>query len=443
MSKSLLLILACYLALSLVYLALVPVGEAPDEPAHFLYARHLADTGSPPPAVGPQRDSFWKSGYVTSNYEWHQPPLYYTLGGLLLRAGRGLGLSQPYTAFPPISPDFPGPARPLFVPVPLAFSEVHLLRLFSTLLGALSLWATAALARRLFPGESGLPDLAAGFLAFLPQFTFLHAYVNNDAPAIAAAGLGLLALIRAATGDPPTARRDWLWAGGAVALALAVKMTAWYLLPLGLLLLAIQSLAAPRSFAATFGHGLHFAGVAALGLLFSRLLWSDFFVRLFHSPHAGGIKSSYLSLEHFGAILPMTHASFWGMFGWVNMPLADPLLWLLDGLLLLGLAGALVWYGRRRRTLTSGQKIGLLLLCAGMGAVIAGFVYFNLAVVQPQGRLLFTALPALAVIFALGWRHWLGHWGSAGVVVLLGLLLAVNLAGLYTVLLPAYGYLAG
>lgn len=443
MSKPLLLIFACYLALSLVYLALVPVGEAPDEPAHFLYARHLADTGNPPPPAPPQRDSFWKNGYVTSHYEWHQPPLYYALGGLLLRAGRSLGLAQPYTAFPPINPDFPGPAQPLFVPVPLAFTEVHLLRLFSTLLGGLSLWATAALARRLFPGERYLPELAAGFLACLPQFTFLHAYATNDAPAIAASGLGLLALIRAATGDPHTARREWLWAGGAVALALAVKMTAWYLLPLGLLLLAVQSLTPARGFAATVGHGLHFAGVAALGLLFSRLLWSDFFVRIFHSPHASGIKDSLLSLDHWGAILPITLASFWGTFGWMNLPLTAPLLRLLDGLLLLGLVGALVWYGQNRRRLTRGQNTGLLLLCAGIGAVIAGFVYFNLAVVQPQGRLLFTALPAVALFFALGWKQWLGRWGGAGVALLLGLLLAVNLAGLYTVLLPAYGYLAG
>lgn len=441
-SKSLLLIFGVYLALAFTYNWASPAGEAPDEPAHFLYAQHMADTGAPPPQAEPQRASFWLNGYVTSNYEWHQPPFYYALNSLLLRLGRAVGLTERYAAFPAISPDFPGLNRPLFVSVPTVFTEVHLARLLSTLLGLGTIWATFALARSLLPGTAWLPELAAGFVAFSPQFTFLHAYVTNDSLAILTSNLTLLALVRVALADPSTARRRWLLAGGAAALAVAAKMTTWYLLPLALILAVVRLLtgrATGRQEATGF---LLFGLLSVTGLLLSRLIWSDFFHRLLDSPQSQGIKPEHLGLAHLQSIFPMAHTSFWGMFGWVNMPLPDHLLWLLDGILLLGLVVGFVWLVRQRGQIDAGQATAFLLLNIAVGAVLLAFWLFNLTILQPQGRFLYTAIAAIAFGVALGWRQWAGRYSGAVTLLLLLVMIGVNLLGLFTVVFANFAVLA-
>lgn len=443
MPRSLLLIATLYLGLTLTYLFALPVGEAPDEPAHFLYAQHLADTGAPPAPPPPQRDSFWKNGFVTSNYEWHHPPLYYALGALVLRAGRFLSLVDRYPAFPAINPDFPGTMRPLFVAAPLRFTEVHLLRLLSALLGLGTVCATFFLARRLLPDALWLPEMSAGFVATIPQFNFLHAYVTNDTLAIFGSSLGLLGLVSVALSGTVERRRSWLLAGCGVAVAVAAKMTTWYLLPLAFLLALIQFLTKPRALAKSVTDFLLFTATATAGLLLSRLLWSDLLQRLFNSPQSKGINPDFLTIAHLRAIFPMAHTSFWGMFGWVNMPLPSPLLWVLDAILLLGLVGAIAWFLRQRRTLSQGQWSGVLLLCAAIGSALAAFWYFNLTVVQPQGRFLFTALPAIGLLVGLGWLHWAGRFRGRMTLGFLLVMAGVNLTGLATVIFPNFNFVAG
>ncbi len=131
------------------------------------------------------------------------------------------------------------------------------------------------------------------------------------------------------------------------------------------------------------------------------------------------------------------------MFGWVNMPLAPQLLWLLDGILLIGFAGAILWLFRRGRGLLPGQQTALALLISAIGAVLVAFWYFNLTAVQPQGRLLFTALPAIGLGVALGWLHWAARYRGAATLLILALMLGVNVAGLTTVIFPNFGLFAG
>lgn len=442
MSKSLLLIFGVYLALAFAYNWASPAGEAPDEPAHFLYAQHMAESGAPPPQAEPQRASFWLNGYVTSNYEWHQPPFYYALNSLLLRLGRAAGLTEPYAAFPAVSPDFPGLNRPLFVSVPFVFTEVHLARLLSTLLGLGTIWATFALARTLLPGRAWLPELAAGFVAFSPQFTFLHAYVTNDSLAILTSNLTLLALVRVALAEGRESRRAWLLAGGAAALAVAAKMTTWYLLPLALILAALRQLTGQDKWGQTASSLLAFGALSIAGLLLSRLIWSDFFHRLLDSPQSQGINPDYFTLDHLRVIWPMAHTSFWGMFGWVNMPLPDHLLWTLDGVLLVGLAGAVVWLVREWARIAPGQASAFALLLIAVGAVLLAFWLFNLTILQPQGRFVYTAISAIAVGVALGWRQWAGRFTGVVALLLLAVMIAVNLLGLFTVVIPNFAVLA-
>ena len=59
-----------YLVLAFYYAVYIPMGKGPDETAHLRYIEHLAQTHRLPvfSAVNPGSD-----------YEFHQPPLYYAL----------------------------------------------------------------------------------------------------------------------------------------------------------------------------------------------------------------------------------------------------------------------------------------------------------------------------------------------------------------------------
>ncbi len=67
-------VLVLYLLLALLYSMIVPIFEAPDEPAHFLYANDLA-AGKGLPILD----------YSKSPKEYHQSPLYYWLVAGILR----------------------------------------------------------------------------------------------------------------------------------------------------------------------------------------------------------------------------------------------------------------------------------------------------------------------------------------------------------------------
>jgi uncharacterized membrane protein SirB2 len=72
--------------------------------------------------------------------------------------------------------------------------------------------------------------------------------------------------------------------------------------------------------------------------------------------------------------------------------------------------------------------------------VAVGFVRFNLSIRQPQGRLLFAALPALVILIALGYRHFSGRrYALVGTSMVL-FTFATNLVCLVGALLPAYAH---
>ena len=438
MPKSLAAIALIYLALTLAYAMLIPPWEAPDEPAHFLYVNTLAETGQPPAPSPPQRNSFWKEGYVTSVYEWYQPPLYYALAAPVIAANRSLALLPSFSGFPEINPPFPL-AVPLFVPLPFRFTEIYLLRILSALIGLATIVTIHAVARRLFPQERGLPALAAGFVAFIPQFNFLHAYVTNDTLAILLSTLGMASLVSVALASQETQRRAWAWAGGIISLALATKMTTWFLLPVAGLLALSLLLTKTRKQSVLLGDITLFGALALVAPLLSWLVWPDLLERLFHSPQAEGFRPEFASLGHFTeTILPLTLSSFWGRFGWMNVLMEPNAVLVLDGIGIVGLIAAAFFLWKHWPSLLFGQRLAVILLLLGFLFVSLLFVVFNLTTVQPQGRYFFPALATIGIFVALGWVRLAGRWRSWAVWLLLAGMVGVNLLVLVRTILPAY-----
>ncbi|RMF28308.1 MAG: hypothetical protein D6759_16100, partial [Chloroflexi bacterium] len=155
----LLLILLAYLVIGFLYAAKTPAWQVPDEPAHYNYVRHLAETGRFPVLEMGDYDQDYLARLTAERfppdlpiepleYEDHQPPLYYLLAAPLYRLTGGRLLP---------------------------------LRLLSLLLGAGLIPLAYAVARTLYPHRPVIALGAAAFVAFLPQHVAMMAGVNNDA----------------------------------------------------------------------------------------------------------------------------------------------------------------------------------------------------------------------------------------------------------------------
>lgn len=428
-------ILLVYVLLALLYSAATPLWEAPDEPSHYLYVEYLAVHGTLPPQSPPQRGYFYEYGFVTSLYEWHQLPLYYALIAPPVAAANALWPGAVPQQFPPVNPEFPRAVR-LFGP-----DVSHVLwqapgpciaRLFSILLGALTLLATYRLALAVAPGRRVAALTATGFMAFIPQFTYLTGYVTNDNLAGLLAALCLSALVDLLARPGVDDRRRVLGAGLLAALALATKLSLLFVLPLGWLVLAMRAWRR-RSVAQGVREAALFTCVAVSLLVVGWALLPGIRARLAYAVTLLEPQPAYLTLAYVADLWPLTHASFWGRFGWMNVPTPVWAATAFDALALVGLAGSL---GRLRDRRASRGAAAVLWVCCGLQVI--AFVRWNLYVLQPQGRFLFPALAALSVLVALGWTRLAGRrsgWAGLGVVLVA---LVVNLTCLFGTLVPAY-----
>ncbi|MBE7471246.1 MAG: glycosyltransferase family 39 protein [Anaerolineales bacterium] len=219
---TLLFILLLHLALSLTYARTIPLGEAPDEPAHLSYAQFIARNGRLPVTLAERREAGYRSAW---------PPLYHFLvAGPLLAVGdapptrlKAVGDTprrliptngQTIAAFIHTADEAP-PWRGL----PLAW---HLSRLISVALTVLSVCLTYTIARRL-TGQRALATAAAALHAFIPQVLFIGSVVNDDNLLIFLSGLIFLSLLTYPTHSSP--RRAFLL-GALLGLATVAKYNA-------------------------------------------------------------------------------------------------------------------------------------------------------------------------------------------------------------------------
>ncbi len=441
-------ILAVYVLLAISYSIVTPLWEAPDEPSHYRYIEYLAMHGTLPPPAPPQRGYFWQYGYATSLYEWYQPPLYYALLAPVIAV---IEVLQPETmphAFPSINPAFQKGARNVFAPIPdrslqsvFTAPGPRIARLVSVLLGLLTLVATYRLALIITNGDEPTALTATGFMAFIPQFTFLTGYISNDNLVHLLSTLCILAYVQWLRYTPVLSTRQIVGAGLLVALALLTKLSLLFVLPLGLLCL-LWRLVRHRSVQWWAWESGLFAGVA-LSLPLGSWLWlPGFRAQMEHAWVRLQIKPARVSLDAIGNLWPLTHTSFWGRFGWMNV--ATPA-WIPTTLTLiacLGLLGsvALVWPGTRHAQETKVSRQALALLWAVCLLVVLGFIRFNVSYVgQAQGRFLFPALSACVILVVLGLFHlggarrrWMVGFGLVSVTLI------INVVSLVGTLLPAY-----
>jgi hypothetical protein len=173
-------ILGAFVILCLVYTWATPPLEASDELWHFGMINFIADTG-----LLPVQQPGVKTPY---EQEGSQPPLYYMISALLVRGIDRSDFDVVRQANPHAVAGIPGnvgnknlvlhdSVHPTLKGTVLA---VYVVRLFSILLGCITIISIYCAASALGLGQPMLPILAASLTVFNPMFLFITASVNND-----------------------------------------------------------------------------------------------------------------------------------------------------------------------------------------------------------------------------------------------------------------------
>ncbi len=494
------LILALFVLLGFSYALLTPVFEASDELWHYPMVRHLAD-GNPLPVqvFDPALAGPW-------NQEASQPPLYYVLAAALTFWIDTSDMAQvrwlnPHvdngviTADGNINLAIHDPAADPWAGTLLA---VRVIRLFSVLLGAATVYLTYRIAVEIAPGRPDVALLAAALNAFLPMFLFISGAVNNDNLAVPLASLALLLMIRIVArrrgGYFPVRWTEWAAVGAVLGLAALTKEGTLGLFPLAFgtaVVAAWQRWEGERGRGDAEEQGSRGAGeqgggrergsggafwVAVRGLAAALVLvvgpaaaiagwwyarnvalygdwlgWNAFIAVL-------GQRATPASLAQLWGERRGFMMSFWGLFGGVNVPMPLWIYAVLNGFLVLCVVGFLVYLLRlargewrawraghgtvRRRLLWAVERhFGLIVIGLFAAAVVYGLVQWATTTWSSQGRLVFTALAALSVLMALGWTalvELLGRLRSGLVAAPAVFLFVVAAAAPWLWIRPAY-----
>ena len=386
---------AAFVVLWVAYASAIPPFEGQDEIWHAIYTQTLARGELPvqPRERAPGVEMFQQK-------EGTQPPLYYALAapafvGTDIETLRRSAVHNPHGSVG--GPDVLD-NRNLFAHPPDG-SEIDgrmwLARGVSGLFGLGTVVLAYLSARLVAPTRGGVALLAGGLTAFLPGFLFVSALVSNDAAVAFFGALGLYVALRG----------DYGWGAGAVVgLAALTKSSGLLVGPLVLVGLGLRPDAWARVVAvAAFVGGWWYARNLALYGELTALrrhlgrddLWSEL-------PTAREIVLD----------LPGLAMSFVGLFGWFSVPM-DGWAYALYGLVLAGgLAGL-----TKLRAMPDVSRRGLLLCLGWLLLVFAALLFSRLIFQSFHGRLLYPALTALALLWAIGMPRQLARLALAALAI--------------------------
>jgi hypothetical protein len=160
-------------------------------------------------------------------------------------------------------------------------------------------------------------------------------------------------------------------------------------------------------------------------------MWVDSWFR------GASISSELVDWRFLGALARETLVSFWARFGWLSVDLPRATAVAAGAYAVVGAAGLLLLVRRGPR----GAHVSRGLLVAGSAVAAASGAWAKNAVAdpQPQGRLLFGAVAATAVLVACGWRFaWPPRARGVASAVMVTVLLCINLYAVTRTLPDAY-----
>ncbi len=421
-------LLAVFVLLSLSYNAVQPLFEAPDEGDHFAYADYLARERRLPDLAHD----------LAVSHEIIQPPLYYAAVALLIGPFDRSNLADISRLNPDwfdkdvnanhrsVANQYIHTAAETF-PYQGAARAVHVARLFSTLLGALTVLLVYATARMLADvaqpadGAGLLPFLAAALTALNPKFIHVSSIVSNDIAITFAATLACWWMVRIVIDVPSPlsifrSRASFLLLGIMVGIAVLSKVTGLALLvPAGLLVVykARQSPAAVR-----FRDALLSGLLIAAGLALAAGPWLIYNAVHYGSPLAWSqvqaanqtlLRQPPLNLPQLIGAMPEVLVSYWGVIGielryppWVDWVFAVGLVAAVLGVV------RLAYRAWRRRATEAALRYPLfaalsILLVWELALFISYAAWLRDYVGTENSRLILPGVALVVIAVAAGW----------------------------------------
>lgn len=410
------LIIGCFVILAVQYARATPFFEAPDEGAHFLYVHNILEE-SALPKLPKNREEVIGDDDPTQvwSLERHQPPLYYLLGAAL------------------ISPTERDDVQDYLIPNPLLFirqlnppniwlhvpedsvsgdtaTAIWILRIFSLLLSALSLWFIYQTAKLAFPDEALIGLLTLGLVASIPNFIAVSTTVTNDTLVIFLYTMGIYWVVRLWQQET-ICKRDVIVLSmilAAIALTKLTGLTLFGIVYFSLLLGLYRQKFTQQQVVTLI--------VVSIGATVILAGW--WYVRnysLYDDPLATNANLTFwerdnspASLAEFGDEAERVWRSFWFMLGHprvvsdgdVEIPVEGPafIYSYAGAITIVGVLGILLalWRKRDYRDL-------IMILSLVCGLLILALIWGTRQVEISYGRLLFPGLAAVGILVVLGW----------------------------------------
>lgn len=442
----LVLIQVVYLVIASVTSVVTPIFEVYDEVWHFPLVEHLATNGLRLPEQDPAVVTQWRQ-------QGNQPPLYYLVAAVLTswidtddldQLHRENPLPQAGIAAPDGNPNviihysdleaFPWRNTTL---------AVHIVRMFSVLLGAGTIIVTYYLGRELFPDQPVIALGAAALNAFLPMFILISASVSNDALSNLLSNLLLLMTVRLLKSKTLPSWRTYTYIGAIAGMGLLAKLSVGLFIPIIAVILGILSVRM-RSWRPLIVGGIISGGLTILiaGWWYYRNwdLYGDptglnMFLEIVgkRTPQA---NLSQLWSERFSFL-----KTYWGAYGSINILLPESVYRVFNwvgGATLISSA-IFVMYGlvRRRGSMEHRMIVGLVIVWPILAMI--GLIQWTIQTPGSQGRLLFISLSALSIWMAVGIVWWLPlRLKPVGVTIIAAIFAVVALLAPLLLVQPAF-----
>ncbi|HLB45607.1 MAG TPA: hypothetical protein VJL59_01145 [Anaerolineales bacterium] len=476
--RRLLPLLAAFVLLGLAYSAVVPLFETPDELQHYAVVQYIARYWWFPPLGQQPGEHLW-------DQETLQAPLYHWLSAAatfwidtsdfsrqaILQPKANIGdatLPGKKNAF------LHGPAQAF--PYHATTLAVHIARWLSLLFGVGTILLTFYASRFVLtpqPSVRGDPIgasdtwlslLPAAFLAFIPQFIFMHAAVSNDTAMTFTSTASLATLLWIAR-DGMTTRRAALL-GLAIGLMSLSKLMGTVLAVLAIVLVVILT----RRLKPTAVVAGVWLAVAGWWYLRNQIVYGDpVALTAFLTFMSGNFTIPATSFQFVWDQFRLLRFSTWGLFGHISVLMQPEWIYFVyDAFAVIGAAGFVLGAGRelskglRRRNdersddfsrstnkatqaaLFEALKTNvvenraLLIVLVWLATVLAvGARWFLAAGIQ--GRLVFPGLPAGAVLLAYGLRTLFNRVSPRTLTLAVSLPMAAFAAAVVPLyLIPAY-----
>ncbi|MCX6044139.1 MAG: hypothetical protein NT075_03445 [Chloroflexi bacterium] len=424
-------LLAVFVVLAGLYSLMTPAFEGPDSGGHFRYIAYLQQTQHLPGLNG--------ESAAFSHELVQQPPFYYAIAAL---ASAGT-ISPEALDLDQVNPYYQRGLshRATFTPPKftlLAELPIYIAKFIALLGGLLTVLGSWLCLRVLLPDQPSLALAVAGVVGLNPQFLFSAGTITNDTWAAAmfvwAIALGIYSAQRATR-----PLLGWLLTGLCAGLAALTKYSGLLvMLPLGLIWLSQWR-------KTNWRHLVPQLLLLLAGFLITAGFW--YLNNLMETGSLTPLQTIFALLPGLVRPAPLAYfdpklwqevrwllRSYWGVFGYGIVAPAG-YHWIIQNVLGIALLGLCVLPIRWTLVKQTSQWALLGLAWLWFGVIFASLVqWIHLMYAANQGRLLFPAAPAIAILVVLGWQAWLPiRWHPALHRLLTLLFLGLAISQLFTV----------